>query len=786
MTLLPLLWFSLAFIAGIVLGNLVGLPVTAWAGLAVIALVVAAILEFVKRQYGGGPVWGGKAIFGAALIAFLFTGAARYQLSVPPDTPFQIAWYNDREYDILVSGTVDSPPDVRDSYTNLTVKVEAVNTGDGNLPVGGLLLARVSRDETYKYGERVRLSGQPQTPPENEGFSYKDYLAFYGVHSYMAQAGVTQLPGFGGNRALALIYRFRDAALRRIYQIYPDPEASLMAGILLGVDTGIPADLQKAFKDTGTAHIIAISGFNISIIAALFVALFGRLFGPRRGAIISIVGITLYTIMVGADPAVVRAAIMAGIAIFAALIGRRQVGLNTLVFVAALMALGNPLVLSNVGFQLTFGATLGLILYGEPLQAWAETAFQHRLPQERARQAAALVSEYFLLTLAAQVTTLPLIAYHFGRISLVSLIANPFVLPVQPPLMIGGGAAVLAAFLSTTLGKAAGVLTLPFSAYTIRAVEFFGGWSNAVIVLGSFSLLLVILFYAVLLGWTFAPSGAKAKLRSRISLGLALAGLALVATVIWRSALAAPDSRLHVDFLDVGSGDAILIRTPTGRNLLINGGPSTSQLSDGLGRRLPPTDRNIDWLVVASTQENEVGGLVNALDRFPPQQVLWAGKSEASPAARALSGWLADNGVPLTYAYGGQTLDLGEGATLKVLTSGPAGAILLLEWQNFRAVLPVGPNFDALSELKQGEAVGPVTALLISEGGYAPVNPSQWIANLSPRVSILSVAADDKNGLPDADTLRALEGYSLLRTDRNGWVELSTDGQQMWVEAERK
>lgn len=771
-------------------------------GVAVLALVAALSLEYARyyasrsaqppeggHTEGGGEAGGLKlglreATFGAALAAMLFVGAARYQLSIPPDTPDHIAWYNDREDQILITGAVSKPPDVRDEYTNLTIEVQAVDTGDGDVSVSGLLLARVPNTSVYKYGERVRLSGRPQTPPEGEGFSYQQYLAFYGVYSYMPRTEVTTLPGFSGNAALAFVYRVRTSFLARTYAIYPDPEASLVAGVLLGVDTGMPPDLQEAFRDTGTAHIIAISGFNIAIIAALFVVIFGRLLGPRRGAILSILGIAFYTIMVGADPAVVRAAIMGSLAIFAALIGRRQVGLNTLVFVAALMALSNPLVLSNVSFQLTFGATLGLILYGEPLQAWAQRGFQRILSEEHVRRASALFTEYILLTLAAQITTLPLVAYHFGRISLVSLIANPLVLPVQPALMIGGGLAVLSSFISLQLGRAAGVLTLPFSGYTIRAVEFFAGWPYAVIVLGSFSLLLVILFYAALLGWTFAPPTVRARLRPRIAPGLALAALALLATVVWRSALAAPDSHLHLDFIDVGSGDAILIRTPSGSNILVNGGPSASRLSDALGRRLPPTSRELDWLIVGSTEGDDVAALPSTLDRFRPSDVLWAGESEASGESRALNQWLVDNEVPITYAHPGQSLELGDGATLEVVTNGPRGAILLLEWRNFRALLPLGPDLDALQQLDYGKAIGPVTALLLADSGDAALNPPEWMANLAPQVSIISVAADDENGRPDEELVDALEDYAVLRADRNGWIHLETDGQQMWVEAE--
>ena len=140
-----------------------------------------------------------------------------------------------------------------------------------------------------------------------------------------------------------------------------------MAGILLGVETGIPRPVQEAFKDTGTSHIIAISGFNITILSGMLATGFGRWLGPRGGGVAAGVGITAYTILVGADAAVVRAAIMGGLSLFARQVGRRQAGLNSLAFCAAMMALFTPKILWDVGFQLSFAATLGLVLYADPL-----------------------------------------------------------------------------------------------------------------------------------------------------------------------------------------------------------------------------------------------------------------------------------------------------------------------------------------------------------------------------------------------------------------------------------
>lgn len=786
---LPFFWLSLAFLAGIVLASQFSLSYDIWIILAGIFLLfalrprkLAEFLHLSTKTY---------LIIVLSLVSF-FLGGMRYQLSLPNIDAFHIAWYNDREYDLLVTGTLDEPPDYRDTYTNLHLKVEAVDTGSGDLPVEGELLARVFPNETYEYGERIRLRGKLVTPPENEEFSYREYLARQGVHAYMSRNEVTRLPGDGGNPVRKAIYAFKDKALKNIYLIFPDPEASLLAGILLGVDTGLPKDLQQAFKDTGTAHIIAISGFNIAIIAGLFFALFSRVLGQLRGSIVAILGIALYTFLVGADAAVVRAAIMGGISLTARQLGRRNDGFNALMLSAVIMSAWNPNTPWDVGFQLSFFATLGLILYAEPFQNWAVNIITRYTSPGAAQQMAAPISEYFLLTLAAQLTTLPIMAYHFKRISLVSLIANPFILPVQPAVMIVGGIAVILSLIWFPLGAIAAYAAWPFVAYTIRLVELFALFPNGVIVLGDFSLWLVILFYVALLTWTFARhrirqlfSGERPNLPTFPAMTVATVLVVLV-MVTWRAAFTAPDGNLHVTFLDVGSADAILIETPGGRHILVNGGPSASLLSDGLGRRLPPLNRRLDWLIIASTQENQLSGLPRILERIPPSRVLWAGNVEASFSARNLDAWFIDENIPAIRAETGSEFDLGEGAILHILNVNSRGAVLLLEWNKFRALLPVGINFSAQEELNFGEEIKTISLLLLSDSGYAPINPPEWITNLNPQLIILSVASGDPDGLPHKEILENVEDFPLLRTDYNGWIEVTTDGAEMWIEVEKQ
>jgi competence protein ComEC len=788
-TRLPLLWLSLGFTGGILLADRLPLPVWTWLLAACLAaLLVLAVLGLFSR-FNLRPLSISAAdwFIIALSLTTLGLGAARYQAAQPEIDAYHIAWYNDRQYDLLITGTIAAPPDVRDAYTNLRVRVSAVDTGDGDLEAGGLLLARVKNGETWQYGDVIRLRGQVSIPPENDDFSYRDYLARQGIHSYMTSASVTRLPfPRRGSALLRWVYDLKDKALANIYAIFPDPEASLMAGILLGADNGLPDDLQQAFKNTGTAHIIAISGFNIAIIAALFVTLFSRILGPRRGVWAAIAGIVLYTILVGADAAVVRAAIMGGLGLFARQVGRRQTALNTLAFTAAVMCAFNPFTPWDVGFQLSFFATLGLILYAEPFHQWAIRLISRFTLPETAKKIAAPVAEYILFTLAAQLTTLPIMAWHFGRISLVSLIANPFILPAQPLVMILGGLALLVSFIYLPLGRLFAWAAWPFPAYTIRIVELFDRLPHGVIVLGDFSALFVLLFYAVLFLWTFSRGRVKAVLGAAASPAVLLTSLGVVAFLAWNAAFAAPDGRLHLTFLNVGSADAILIETPGGRHILVNGGPSPSTLSSSLGRRLSPLNRSLDWLIIAAPQEEQVAALPVVLERFPAQNVLWAGNPEASYSSLRLNERLTENSIPVTRAAPGDALDLGNGGRLEVLTATPRGAVLLVTWGEFRALLPVGLNYDSLEELDYGEKVGPVDVLLLADSGYAPLNRGDWIGNLQPQVFILSVAADDEFGLPDESVLQLTAGRTLLLTDRDGWIEIVTDGRTFDVEAGQK
>lgn len=791
---MPLFWLSLAFLSGIVLARGISIPILIWCMLAGLAFLFTIPPIYRRISYGVySPLRSTSTtvniptpILFPLMILFLGLGAIRYQLSLPVADPAFIASYNNHPAEMIVEGIIAEAPDIRDTYINLHVKVDQLLLAGETqaIHVDGLLLARISSNTAFSYGDRIRLRGKLRTPPENEDFSYRDYLANQGIYSYLPYPSTTLIQAGQGNPAKSLLYRLRERAVSTVYTLFPDPEAGLISGILLGIQAGISPDLQEAFRQTGTSHIIVISGFNITIISGLFTYLFSRLFGRYKGAILAALGILVYTLFVGANAAVVRAAILGLLSLLGHLIGRRQTGLNSLTFVAGIMALVTPNVLWDVSFQLSFAATLGIMLYAEPMTSWFVKTTSRYIPKERVEKLAGPVGEYFLFTLAAQLTTLPLMIYYFKRISLTALLANPLILPAQPALMVFSGLAVVVGMIIRPLGQLLAWMAWPFSAYTIRVVEWLAAIPHGSISLGQVALPLILLIYAALFIITFARSNLHG-LAARLTPAIPLTLLALTTVMVWKAAFYAPDGLLHVTILDVGTGEGVLIQSPTGRYTLINGGASISKLSEALGRRLPYLDRSLDWVVVADIDDEDLAGLAHNLERFRPGNVLWAGNTSGTRAAGELWTEINHLSIPITMMQAGQALDIGEGAKISILMVDDKGAVLWLEWNNYRLLLPMGVDQEELVKLHSSPAMRNISALLLAESGYAPVNPPELIHRLNPQVVVLSVALADRSGLPSPETIQALEGYNLLRTDVNGWIELITDGTQMRVEVER-
>ncbi|GIV83390.1 MAG: hypothetical protein KatS3mg052_0397 [Candidatus Roseilinea sp.] len=600
-----------------------------------------------------------EAIWLAAFCALVALGALRYALSAPLPSPQSIARYNGQR--VTLEGVIAAEPDVRPTHTNLRLRPWRMLGASGfDEALDDLVLVRIAAgtDATrWRYGDAVRASGLLDAPPRMSAFDYREYLARQGVFSWMPRPRALARIGEGyGNPLFARLLDAKDAVRQAVRRILPRPEAALLNGILIGDDKDIPDDVQEAFRRTGTSHIVAISGFNVSIVIALVIPLLGRMLNPRRAALFAIPVIAVYAVFVGASASVVRAATMAGIGLFGALFWRKGFTLNTLCAAACLMLVANPHTLFDVGFQLSFMATLGLVLYADrlsgPVRAWA----QLRLRNERAQKALMLILDGALVTLAAQLTTLPLILATYNQLSIISLLANILILPLQPPIMILGGlAAVIALFAPQTIGALAALPAHVFLTATIRIVTWLSEFEAAAISVYDFGPPAVLAYYIVLLALTaFALQPAlerraiadllRARFKTTAILGIACVALAL-GGVYW---FQRPDGKLHAIFL----GGSAIIQSPSGHQAVFAGGGG--DVASTLDRMAPLWDREIELLILPQRSEYSRMDALPLLQRYRVQTLVVPGGSEAE--GDSLAEWqrvLASNvGRVLTASLG--------------------------------------------------------------------------------------------------------------------------------------
>lgn len=779
-----LIYVALGWAAGIVLAanNDTGSALAAalWLGLVGLALVAAwlaradAALRWVM----------------IALVAFTLGGLRMALVPVTSD----VARYNNVG-GLTLTGLVTAEPTVRGDRLLLRVETETVTRAGQTTPTAGLVLAEAPLNAAARYGDRVAVTGSLAVPAVFDTFSYADYLARGGVFSVMPGAAVEVLASGLGSPLYAGLLDVKAAAARSIAASLPEPQAGLLAGILLGDESGIAPALRADFATVGASHIIAISGFNMVILSGVLQSLLRRARVPRGWAAAAGIAIILvYTVLVGAQAAVLRAALMSALLVIAGALKRRSFVPASLALAVLALSLLNPTVLWDVGFQLSLFATLSLTLYADPLTARLNALLARLFPGRLANVTAGFLAEPLAITLAAQVMTLPLAALYFGRLSLVLLLVNLLIVPAQAALLLLGAAAVLA----TPVLAVSQLLywyDLVLLGWTTSVVRVFAALPFAdVAVLPDPRL--VALYLALLIGVALMeasqPEWARRLARFvRSRAVLAASAAAAIMTLILMGALLAarPDGQLHVWLLDVGHSNAVLVQTPGGAHILIDGGRYPARLLTAIGDRLPFNDRTLEVLVITQPDEFEYGALSAVLGRYDVGMVLTNGQPNLSESYQALQQALST--YPVVEARAGYRLVIDDGTLIEVLhpqarpsltnSLNDSALTLRLSYGAVSFLLTSDLSQDGQAALLDGGQWPLATVLQLPRHAGADSLDRVFLAAVQPQAAVVQSDPTNRQGDPDPDTLALLADTPLFRTDERGPLHLWTDGRTLWV-----
>jgi competence protein ComEC len=626
------------------------------------------------------------------ILLCLLLGAWRYSTALLTNDPHALS--ASLGMSLVVRGTVSDEPELYGSTRLLSVTASEISRDDGSTwqDADGQLTVQTpgtTVDDPYgaNYGSVVEIQGKLQPPLPHSSPAILANMFFPRV----------QVTDTAANPVLATLYSWRITLSNILAQVLPQPEAALLIAIVLGLHTPTLRPLISVFNITGTAHLIVPSGFKVTLLAGLVTRSTRWLHTSKKvqekllpaqkhrdwrrwlSTFLVIISIAVYTVLSGAGAAAIRAGVMGILLVLTPRIGRTYNVYTALAFTALLMGLGDPFVLWDSGFQLSFLGTLGIIVL--------TPFFQRLLHPVTHLPLGHILTEILAVTLAAQVATLPILYLDFQVLSPVAPLANILTVPLLGTLITLGILICITGLLLLPLALVIGWVALPLLKYILYSVQWCASLPGAAINIPfnsdtawCYYAVLALLVTVAIRKWpTLATStehttqqevsGLSQRTWKLIQLGMAL--LIIVSTGITAFAAQA-NANLTITFLDVTSkgqpqGESILLRTPDNKTLLIDGGLDAASLAQELDSRLPSWQRSLDAVLLTTPRQDHLVGLLDIVQRYAIGEIIDAGMLHPGTTYSLWRRTISERNIPYLTARQGTNITIGSFVSLQIL-----------------------------------------------------------------------------------------------------------------------
>ena len=785
----PALWTALGFGIGIFLGRAVEMGLVAAAILSGLALLCAAAGFYCKARWTSWTL----------CIAVVLLGALRYHIDTAlSPLPHLVALevFGQRG---VVTGRIVQEPERGDELVYFAIELEQVVADSAIYHLGGQVLVTV-KDVYFPadYGDRVSLRGKLRRPRgvRNPGaFDYQAFLAQQDIYGTLFVGkpeqviSVEHLPGHWLYEGVVL--PLRHAVRQSIERNLSGAPAGLLLGVLLGEKRRIPEEVRTAFRSTGLAHALVVSGLHVGIVGGFFFFGFRLLrLADRPSSVATIFALALYALATGAEVPVVRAVLMGTVVLLGRVLRRQGDIYNTLGLAALAILVIWPESPWNLSFQLSFGATWAIVALHRPLTSLFPAACQ----RDDSRVGRWVVNP-LCVSLAAQLGIGPLIAHSFQQLALGAVVAN---LVVVPLLALAVGLGLLAALTGWILPWVATAFNAANYLVLVGLIELVSWWASlpfASVIVPRPGVLFVAVAAALCLLGPLLPD------RAWVRKAAIFAALVWLNIAVWTYALRSRD--LDIVFLDVGQGDAAFVRFPDGKTMVVDGGERSEYFDGGEQVLLPFLRymgvRRVDVVVASHPHNDHIGGLVTLLKQMEVGHFLDSGQVYDSWTARRLQELIAERGVRYHRVAAGDSL-AGLG--------GVAGLVLhpTADFVDADGNTPFGTNNGSVAFSLQHGAVrvlftGDVEEetdpailawgtrlqarlLKVAHHGSRTSSQPLFVEAVAPAVAVMSLGEGNKfkHPAPEVVARYATHGTRVLRTDHTGAVQVRINGASMVVQ----
>ena len=814
MTPRPLIGLTLAFILGIILAVNLNFELKLGvfflgAGILIIIALAGYFLAWRDNR---------QAIF----LLFLFLGFIYTRLSLAEINPSFLTYAG---HWVTIQGVVSQEADVRPDRIYYYLDARQIALGPQKQNIKGKVLVKVPVPApVYGYGDLLAAHGvliQPEEPGNPGQFNYRAYLARQKINTVLMvndPKNVKQLGREKGNLFKYAVLTLKEKLVKVNQQTLPLDKAALVNGIVFGTQGQIERETWDLFSQTGIVHILSVSGLHVGLVVAGILALLRVLrLAPVYTAPVTTFGLLFYALLCGLGPAVTRATFMALLLLWAYHLNRAYDWPTTLSVAAFINLLWHPLSLYDLGFQLSFAATWGILYLGPLLNQFLNrfSAWPKGL------------RDTIWVTLAAQLGTLPLVAWYYNLLQPVSMLANIVAAPLTGLILaLGTGASFL------------GLISLPLASLinvsTSFVIELFTGLTSflrlipgGIIYVATPPWYLVLAWYPFLFGLVNLLSHKrkeeiKEKRRDELKVKnkriIYLVSFIVILIILGGTLIHAKnkDKELTVHFIDVGQGDSILIQTPHGKNMLLDTGGWREEFIRGEGagskvvvpylRRLGV--RKIDVLVLTHPDEDHAGGAKAVLKNFPVKLMVVSPiglepDKEATklipPEYLQLLNRAIQKKVVLKVAKAGTFLPLDPALTIKILNPplpplkgtrsdvNNASVVFSLSYGKQRFLFTGDCDVEGQKWLLEHKRPYLKAQVLKFPHHGSRYFEADFLKAVNPKIAVISVGARNNFGHPDQAILDLLARRKIIiyRTDLDGAIILTTDGVNVWLKTGR-
>ncbi|MBD3375746.1 DNA internalization-related competence protein ComEC/Rec2 [candidate division KSB1 bacterium] len=776
---LPALKIAIPFIAGLGATGWIELP----QGVVVSVTLLLTVLAFISNR---------NLFFDMVIFSAIFFAAYGYMQTVQADQP-----WNDVRHLVEMpvafgwEGSIDSPVETADDETLFILSADTVWIESQPIPVNGRLQVQLkwAAHKLY-YGDHLIFKGtfrHPRSARNPGDFDYRSYLLAKNIQGLVTVWDSTLFIREHKDQSGSVILRKGIYPLRRKMSAFIDDsvggqEGALVKSLLVASRRDLDESLKSAFARTGVIHVLAVSGLHVGLVLGVILLFLKgiRIPNPYR-AVLTVLALGGFAALTGFQPPVCRATLMASLILFGHVMQKKPIVINSLAVAAIILLVINPLQLFQAGFQLSFIAVLGIVLIYPRLQSGLESRILNW--QERSKTFWPAVISLFLVSLAALIATAPLSAYYFGRLPLFSVVANLFVIPLVGLLIASGYLACVLAAVFYPLGDLVAQTTWLIAHFLLWIVGSFADIPGTELFvrrppLGFF------LIYATMVASLASP------FRSRLQRKLALASLVMIGSVVWLDALGVK-KELHVTVMDVGQGDAILLRFPNSRTLLIDCGDVYEDFDYGRDVIAPFLRRqgidHLDAILITHPHRDHIGGLKGLLQSVSCDRLIHSGLVGDSlfwPIERSLNSHIVQCGDTLHFDSNCLCLVLHPDSGSVHLARNDAAqmndASVVLKIIFKQSALLLTGDAESKAELKMIRFDHLLNAQIVKVGHHGSETASsiEFVKHVRAEKALISVAKFNRFGLPDPITIDRWQNHhaEVICTYDTGAIQFYSDG----------